>query len=69
MNNVRLDGFKPRNKIFGIASAAQCRVIYFTLFAKKFLFNCLKEAVSRFQARFGVFLLLNSRRIHGESIL
>lgn len=69
MSSVPLYGFESGNQRFAIASAAQCRVIYFTLFAEKFLFNCLQEAVSRFQARFGVFLLLNSRRIHGESIL
>jgi hypothetical protein len=69
MNNVRLDGFEPRDQVFAITSAAQCGVIYSTLFPKKLLFNCLKEVVSRFQARFGVLLLLNDRRIHAKSIL
>jgi hypothetical protein len=69
MNSVQLNGFESRNQRFAITSTAQSCVVYFTLLAKKFLFNCLQEAVSRFQARFGVFLLLNRRHIHGKRIL
>jgi hypothetical protein len=69
MNNVRLDGLKPRNEIFAIAPTAQRRVIDLALFSKEFLFNCLQQAVSCFQAGFRILLLLSNRRIHPENIL
>jgi hypothetical protein len=69
MSNVRLDGFEPGNQIFAIASTAKGRVIYFALVLKEFLLNCLQQAVSCFQARFRILLLLSIRRIHRTNIL